>query len=375
MDEEIRNLNTSFKSQCGKIEAHKTMLLKKVREMRIQHRLKAHYINQVNTWYSNTLQQLVERYNLLLQKIQEKYESQQFQDQSTQTSTTSQPSADTSTTSQPSADTNKKKACLIGINYTNTENELYGCVNDAMNLKALLTTKYKYKEENIKTILNEEATRSTILQEITTLVKKASKGDSLFLSYSGHGVSTNDRNGDEEDGKDELLVTSDNYGIFDDELKEILDTHLQEGVKLFALFDNCHSGTILDLPYQYFKTSSTETSTETSNNTNSEGNVILHPRCTETKGDVVCISGCRDDQVSMDAYINFAYTGAMTRSFIDALTQHDSGNNNNTDTQDEMTWKSLLERMRTTLKSGNFEQVPQLTSGKKTDMNKVNVNL
>ena len=375
MDEEIRNLNTSFKSQCGKIEAHKTMLLKNVREMRIQHRLKAHYINQVNTWYSSTLQQLVERYNLLLQKIQEKYESQQFQDQSTQTSTTSQPSADTSTTSQPSADTNKKKACLIGINYTNTENELYGCVNDAMNLKALLTTKYKYKEENIKTILNEEATRSTILQEITTLVKEASKGDSLFLSYSGHGVSTNDRNGDEEDGKDELLVTSDNYGIFDDELKEILDTHLQEGVKLFALFDNCHSGTILDLPYQYFKTSSTETSTETSNNTNSEGNVILHPRCTETKGDVVCISGCRDDQVSMDAYINFAYTGAMTRSFIDALTQHDSGNNNNTDTQDEMTWKSLLERMRTILKSGNFEQVPQLTSGKKTDMNKVNVNL
>jgi hypothetical protein len=240
-----------------------------------------------------------------------------------------------------------------------------------MNLKALLTTKYKYKKENIKTILNKEATRSTILQEITTLVKEASKGDSLFLSYSGHGVSTNDRNGDEEDGKDELLVTSDNYGIFDDELKEILDTHLQEGVKLFALFDNCHNKTILDLPYQYFKTSSTETST----NTNSQGNVILHPRCTETKGDVVCISGCRDDQVSMDAYINFAYTGAMTRSFIDALTQHDSDNNNNTDTQDEMTWKSLLERMRTILKSGNFEQVPQLTSGKKTDMNKVNVNL
>ena len=372
MDEEIRNLNTSFKPQCGKIEAHKTMLLKKVSEMRIQHRLKTRYINQVNTWYSSTLQQLVERYNLLLQKIQEKYESQQFQDQSTQTST------QTSTTNQPSADTadtNKKKACLIGINYTNTENELYGCVNDAMNLKALLTTKYKYKEENIKTILNKEATRSTILQEITTLLKEASKGDSLFLSYSGHGVSTNDRNGDEEDGKDELLVTSDNYGIFDDELKEILDTHLQEGVKLFALFDNCHSGTILDLPYQYFKTSSTETSTETSTNTSSQGNVILHPRCTETKGDVVCISGCRDDQVSMDAYINFAYTGAMTRSFIDALTQHDSDNNNNTDTQDEMTWKSLLESMRTILKSGNFEQVPQLTSGKKTDMNKVNVNL
>lgn len=359
MDEEIRNLNTSFKSQCGKIEAHKTMLLKKVSEMRIQHRLKMYYINQVNTWYRNILRQLVERYNLLLQKIQEKYESQQFQDQSTQPAT--QSSADS---------TNKKKACLIGINYTNTENELYGCVNDAMNLKALLTTKYKYKEENIKTILNGEATRSTILQEITTLVKEASKGDSLFLSYSGHGVSTADRNGDEEDGKDELLVTSDNYGIFDDELKDIIDTDLQEGVKLFALFDNCHSGTILDLPYQYFKKSSTK---EGVNNVSADESLIIHSKNIETKGDVICISGCRDDQVSMDAYINFEYTGAMTRSFIDALTRHKTQDQDQ-GTQ-EITWKSLVERMRTNLKTRNFEQVPQLTSGKKTNMDNVSVNL
>lgn len=362
MDEEIRNLNTSFKSQCGKIEAHKTMLLKKVSEMRIQHRLKTHYINQVNTWYSNTLQQLVERYNLLLQKIQDKYEAQQFQDQSIQTAT--QPAT------QPSADTNKKKACLIGINYTNTENELYGCVNDAMNLKALLTTKYKYKEENIKTILNGEATRNTILQEITTLIKEASKGDSLFLSYSGHGVSTVDRNGDETDGKDELLVTSDNYGIFDDELKDILDTYLQEGVKLFALFDNCHSGTILDLPYQYFKNSSTK---EGLDNVSADESLIIHSKNIETKGDVICISGCRDDQVSMDVYINFEYTGAMTRSFIDALTHHQNQDQNQ-GTQD-ITWKSLVEKMRTNLKTRNFEQVPQLTSGKKTDTDNVSVNL
>jgi hypothetical protein len=354
MDEEIRNLNTSFKSQCGKIEAHKTMLLKKVSEMRIQHRLKTRYINQVNTWYSSTLQQLVERYNLLLQKIQEKYESQQFQDQSTSTST--QTSTQTSTTSQPSADTNQKSAVLIGINYTNTENELYGCVNDAMNLKTLLTTKYKYKEENIKTILNKEATKKTILEEITKLVKEASTNDRLFISYSGHGVSTTDRSGDEADGKDELLVSSDNYAIFDDELKDILDTHLQEGVKLFALFDNCHSGTILDLPYQYFKTYTKSDSDE----------VLVHPKYKETNGDVVCISGCRDDQESMDAYINFEYTGAMTRSFIDVLTRHQ---------EKDMSWKSLLENMRSYLKSRNFEQVPQLTSGKKNDMSKTNVNL
>ena len=385
MYEDIRKLNTNFKLQRAKIEARKTRLLKSVSEMRIQYRIKIYYVNQVNTWYNTILQQLVEKYTLLLKEIQDKYEAQQFQDQSTQTSnqpsadTTNQPSADTTnqpsadTTNQPSADTtdqpsadtadttNKKSAVLIGINYTNTENELYGCVNDAMNLKNLLKTKYNYKEEYIKTILNEEATRKTILQEITALVKEASKGDSLFLSYSGHGISADDRNGDEEDGKDELLVTSDNYGIFDDDLKQILDTHLQEGVQLFALFDNCHSGTILDLPYQYLKKTDESDKKDKDNNP-----VIIHSKTTETNGDVVCISGCRDDQVSMDAYINFEYTGAMTRSFIDTLTRYQ---------EEDMSWKSLLENMRSSLKSRNFEQVPQLTSGKKIDMSKTNVNL
>jgi len=81
---------------------------------------------------------------------------------------------------------------------------------------------------------------------------------------------------------------------------------------------------------------------------------------------VVCISGCRDEKVSMDAYINFEYTGAMTRSFIDTLTRYQ---------EEDMSWKSLLENMRSSLKSRNFEQVPQLTSGKKIDMSKTNVNL
>ena len=363
MNEEIRRLNASFKSYIEKLETHKSNLLRQVSTMRIQHRIKAYYVQYINNWHNTTLQKLLQRYNVLLKQIKDKYEAQ------------AQAQASKPTITKPPADMagtgGIKKAVLIGINYTNTENELYGCVNDAMNLKNMLKSKYNYKEENIKTILNEEATRQTILQEITALVKEASKGDSLFLSYSGHGVSTTDRNGDEEDGKDELLVTSDNYGIFDDELKEILDTHLQEGVKLFALFDNCHSGTILDLPYQYFKKPSKK---DGADNVSDDESLIIHSKTIETKGDVICISGCRDDQVSMDAYINFEYTGAMTRSFIDALTHHQDQDGQDQDGQD-ITWKSLLESMRTSLKSGNFEQVPQLTSGKKTDMNKVNVNL
>ena len=82
----------------------------------------------------------------------------------------------------------------------------------------------------------------------------------------------------------------------------------------------------------------------------------------------------------MDAYMNFEYTGAMTRSFIDVLTesqeqpQENQDSNNANNTTKEMSWKLLIEKMRTYLKSRNFDQVPQLTCGKKIDMSKINVN-
>jgi hypothetical protein len=268
-----------------------------------------------------------------------------------------QPSAETQEEQQPpqqpSAVNINKKACLIGINYTNTSNELYGCVNDVMNLKTMLETKYKYNPENIRTIINEQATRNTILREFALLLKNATSGDILFFSYSGHGTYTIDRSGEEIDGKDELLVSVDNYAIFDDELKQIIDIYLKPNVKLFTLFDNCHSGTILDLPYQYFKTT-----------TQSPIEPIIHPKCRETQGEVICLSGCRDDQVSMDAYINNAYAGAMTRTFIDVLTNVDM---NNSLLGQGLSWNVFINEIRTMLRLRNFQQIPQLTCGNKID--------
>jgi hypothetical protein len=64
----------------------------------------------------------------------------------------------------------------------------------------------------------------------------------------------------------------------------------------------------------------------------------------------------------------------MTRSFINVLTQQqqeqeqeqeqDTVNN----TTDEMTWSSMIEKMRTYIKDRNFDQVPQLTGGRKIDV-------
>ena len=343
MDEEIRILNDNIKQQIDKMELYKQHLLIKLIRMPIQHRIKRYYLKEIELWHAKMSKQIQEHYNNLLQEIYNKYKLEP----SAETQEEQQPPQ------QPSAVNINKKACLIGINYTNTSNELYGCVNDVMNLKTMLETKYKYNPENIRTIINEQATRNTILREFALLLKNATSGDILFFSYSGHGTYTIDRSGEEIDGKDELLVSVDNYAIFDDELKQIIDIYLKPNVKLFTLFDNCHSGTILDLPYQYFKTT-----------TQSPIEPIIHPKCRETQGEVICLSGCRDDQVSMDAYINNTYAGAMTRTFIDVLTNVDM---NNSLLGQGLSWNVFINEIRTMLRLRNFQQIPQLTCGNKID--------
>lgn len=71
---------------------------------------------------------------------------------------------------------------------------------------------------------------------------------------AGHGGQTKDLDGDEEDGYDEVIYPVDfrQVGhITDDEMHRILVKPLQPGTRLTAIFDSCHSGTALDLPYIY----------------------------------------------------------------------------------------------------------------------------
>lgn len=75
------------------------------------------------------------------------------------------------------------------------------------------------------------------------------------ISYStGHGGQTKDLDGDEPDGYDEVIYPVDfrQVGhITDDEMHRIMVRPLAAGVRLTAIFDSCHSGTALDLPYIY----------------------------------------------------------------------------------------------------------------------------
>lgn len=75
-----------------------------------------------------------------------------------------------------------------------------------------------------------------------------------LLTNAGHGGQTEDSNGDEEDAHDEVIYPADfrQAGhIVDDDMHSIMVSPLPPGVRLTAIFDSCHSGSALDLPYIY----------------------------------------------------------------------------------------------------------------------------
>jgi len=237
-----------------------------------------------------------------------------------------------------------KNALLVGINYTGTQNELFGCINDVKSVKERLSNNGFTAINTLTDFTIKKPTRENILAEFKKLLINSQAGDFLFFLYSGHGSYVLDRNGDEKDGYDELIVSCDLQGILDDDFKILISHHLKKDVTLFAMFDSCFSGTILDLKYQFLDSLNYDKYTE------NEKNI-------ETVGNVYMISGCSEEQTSADAYINNLAQGAMTWSLLESLK---SSSNE--------TWRDLIKSMRSLLKTSQYEQIPQFASGNFVDI-------
>jgi len=240
----------------------------------------------------------------------------------------------------------KKRALLIGCDYVGTQYQLSGCINDVENIQTKLKSQYGFNNIVIMTDNTEKKpTKANILEELKNLLTSANSGDKLFLSFSGHGFKMKDTSGDEKDKLDEVFVSLDLDYISDDEIKIFINNNLKKNVTLFALFDCCHSGTILDLRYQYFDSENHDNASENTN-------------VSETVGNIIMISGCMDNQTSEEVYFNEKNQGAMTWAFLDTINKTPN-----------LTWKDLITTMRSSLKLSKYQQIPQLSSGKKLDLN------
>ena len=92
------------------------------------------------------------------------------------------------------------------------------------------------------TLLTKKATRAAMLTNMRDAAKQLQSGDFFFLTYSGHGGQVPDVTGEEVDKKDETWCLYDGQFI-DDELYFEL-SKFKAGVRILVLSDSCHSGTV-----------------------------------------------------------------------------------------------------------------------------------
>jgi hypothetical protein len=331
MSNSVELIETQFRQQLSQLDAFYSNNYRKIITTRMASRTKTFYINQLKNMYTTSKTNLI---NFKNNKIKEYLQQQQQQLELYQRES-----------EQQILNNKELKALIIGINYLNTISELYGCINDANHLQTYFTNKYNFNTNNLCLLTDNtivKPTKQNILKKYKDLLVNAKAGEKVFFTYSGHGSFRTDLNNDEIDGKDELLITIDKQSISDDELKTIIDENLPEDVTLFVIFDCCHSGTLMDLKYNYLS-----------------GNeeLVINEKISETKSNVFLISGCFDAQTSADAYIDNKFQGALTWSFLKTI-------NENTN----LTWKDLLINMRTLLNT-KYTQIPQLSSGKFIDIN------
>merc|ERR1740138_1081923 len=92
----------------------------------------------------------------------------------------------------------RRKALLVGINYTDSHARLKGCVNDAWNMHCLLRHTLQFSEDQIRLLIDGEngqppkssraPTRANILSGLQWLVEGAQPGDCLVLLFCGYGA-------------------------------------------------------------------------------------------------------------------------------------------------------------------------------------------
>lgn len=99
----------------------------------------------------------------------------------------------------PKGSTGRKRAILIGINYTGQQGELRGCHNDVGNIKAFLRDVHGFNESEMLILLDNGSahtpTRRNITDAFARICQYSNDGDVVFVHYSGHGGRVRDKTG------------------------------------------------------------------------------------------------------------------------------------------------------------------------------------
>lgn len=239
----------------------------------------------------------------------------------------------------------------IGINdYPDTGSDLRGCVNDALGWDALL----KREGYQGSMLLNAQATKPAILAGLKALVAQARFADRIVVTYSGHGSWIPDKDGDEPDRRDEVLVCHDfrSGGLLtDDEMHDVF-AQRSFGVRVLVISDSCHSGTLHRFVETHAPVDAKPRFLPPAEFLTDEALVRAAVAAQErprgrSRTQTALVSGCTDTEYSYDAYIGGKPQGAFSHA---ALATYKSG-------QSLAAWHRAI---RTMLPSGQYPQTPLL---------------
>jgi hypothetical protein len=239
----------------------------------------------------------------------------------------------------------------IGLNLVNPaayggwDGPLAACEFDARDMATLARS----KGMTPTVLMTRKATRAATLAALRKAAKSLKTGDFFFLTYSGHGGQVPDTNRDEPDRKDETWCLFDGQ-LIDDELYLEL-SRFAAGVRIVVLSDSCHSGSVTRegrppqpppgqrsklMPeavarrvYDENKAFYDKLQADVAKEAGAKAPVdpdaalaaLTHTGAAaqaaslvgKLKAAVVLISGCQDNQTSMDGEFNGAFTEQLLR--------------------------------------------------------------
>jgi hypothetical protein len=266
-----------------------------------------------------------------------------------------------------------KGALCIGINnYPGTQNDLAGCINDAEDWTAALQA----RGFTVATMLDSQATKANMVRAIEELIGAASAGDSLIITYSGHGTFVPDAEGDEPDARDEGLCPYDIDGgnvLLDDDIHALFQ-RCPERVRLVLISDSCHSGSVIrwappdrdsDAPLPRFLPPAAWMPAEALPK-NAHGEVLTRvgtgtrPTVLSAGSDLL-MAGCQDQEFSYDARFTGRPNGAFTYYALKTLNSLPA----------EATYADWHAAIRRYLPSASYPQTPQIFGSKRNRKFKV----
>jgi hypothetical protein len=286
-----------------------------------------------------------------------------------------------------------RKALLVGVNnFQFLNSPLKGCVNDTLDMAALLKDTLGFTDGDITLLHDAQATKSNVMAALTGFVESAKRGETKYIvfQFSSHGTQIPDVGGDESDQADEAFCPYDlkqkgdqwdpAHIISDDELHDLFG-QLPPTVLLECYFDTCHSGTGLkpvdlmgfdDVPKARYVPPPSFAAFKRLRKLPTRGlaelrvgkRSVVAPKKDGTLKNLdassreavntskfhILWAGCRPDQTSADATFNGRSNGAFTYHYVKAVREN----------KNKASRRKILLAVRNALKKGGFSQIVQL---------------